>query len=112
MTTKRAVESWWRSRLPDISAALSRFPLAVLIAALLTVSLRNGASVKFDIADAMTEVYRRGWPKVDDHHPIELKGMPNGLDGTVVIDNMNGTYMEPDLDISLLRFWLILSKSG
>ncbi|HEY6921423.1 MAG TPA: DUF4153 domain-containing protein [Methyloceanibacter sp.] len=79
---------------------------------LLTVSLDNGASVKFDIADAMTEVYRRGWPKVDDHHPIELKGMPNGLDGTVVIDNMNGTYMEPDLDISLLRFWLILSKSG
>ena len=36
MMTKRAVESWWRSRLPDISAALSRFPLAVLIAALLT----------------------------------------------------------------------------
>ena len=79
---------------------------------LLTVSLDDGASVKFDIADAMTEVYRRGWPKVDDHHPIELKGMPNGLDGTVVIDNMNGTYMEPDLDISLLRFRLILRKSG
>jgi hypothetical protein len=79
---------------------------------LLTVSLDNGASVKFDIADAMTDVYRRGWPKVDDHHPIELKGMPNGLDGTAVIDNMNGTYKEPDFDISLLRFWLVLSKSG
>jgi len=79
---------------------------------LLTVSLDNGASVKFDVADAMREVYRRGWPKVDDHRPIELKGTPNGLDGTAVIDNINGTYKEPDFDISLLRFWLVLSKSG
>jgi len=67
--------------------------------------------VKFDVADAMAEVYRRGWPKVD-HRPIELKGTPNGLDGTAVIDNINGTYKEPDFDISLLRFWLVLSKSG
>jgi hypothetical protein len=29
-------KSWWRSRLPDVSAAVSRFPLAVLIDALLT----------------------------------------------------------------------------
>jgi Domain of unknown function (DUF4153) len=36
MMTKRAIESWWRSRLPDVSAVASRFPLAVLIAALLT----------------------------------------------------------------------------
>jgi len=79
---------------------------------LLTVSLDNGASVKFDVADAMREVYRRGWPKVDHHRPIELKGTPNGLDGTAVIDNINGTYKEPDFDISLLRFWLVLSKSG
>ena len=28
--------SWWRNRLPDVSAAVSRFPLAVVIAALLT----------------------------------------------------------------------------
>ena len=76
---------------------------------LLTVSLDNG--VKFDVADAMGEVYRRGWPKVD-HRPLELKGTPNGLDGTAVIDNINGTYKEPDFDISLLRFWLVLSESG
>ena len=98
--------------IPPQTVAVEGLGTIELADKLLTVSLDNGASVKFDIADAMTEVYRRGWPKVDDHHPIELKGMPNGLDGTVVIDNMNGTYMEPDLDISLLRFWLILSKSG
>jgi hypothetical protein len=98
--------------IPPQTVAVEGLGTIELADKLLTVSLDNGASVKFDIADAMTEVYRRGWPKVDDHHPIELKGMLNGLDGTVVIDNMNGTYMEPDLDISLLRFWLILSKSG
>jgi hypothetical protein len=25
---------------------------------------------------------------------------------------MNGTYKEPDFDISVLRFWLVLRKSG
>ena len=29
--------------------------------------------------------------------------MPNGLDGTAVIDNINGTYKESDFDISLAR---------
>jgi hypothetical protein len=29
-------KSWWRSRLPDVSAAVSRFPLAVAIAVLFT----------------------------------------------------------------------------
>ena len=29
----------------------------------------------------------------------------------MVIDNLNGTYKEPDFDISLLRFWLVLGQS-
>jgi hypothetical protein len=77
---------------------------------MLTASLESGASVKFDIADAMREIYRRGWPKVEDHRPIELKGTPSGLDGTIVIDNMNGTYREPDFDVTVLKFWLVLNK--
>ncbi len=77
---------------------------------MLTASLESGASVKFDIADAMKEIYRRGWPKVEDHRPIELKGTPSGLDGTIVIDNMNGTYREPDFDVTVLKFWLVLNK--
>jgi hypothetical protein len=78
----------------------------------LTASLENGASLKFDIAEAVREVYRRGWPQVMDHSPIELKGTASGLDGTAIIDNLNGSYEEPDFDISLLRFWLVLNKPG
>jgi len=77
----------------------------------LTASLGDGASAAFDIADAMKEVYRRGWPKVDDHSPIGLKAKANGLDGTMIIDNLNGTYKSPDFDVSLLRFWLVLGKA-
>src|SRR5262249_29032572 len=121
---QRAAPCWGRS----CSKAAARLPVAIpaqtvsveglgivkieLADELLTVSLDDGASVKCDVADAMREVYRRGWPKVDDHRPIELKGTPNDLDGTAVIDNINGTYKKPDFDISLLRFWLVLSKSG
>ena len=33
---ERTFRSWWRSRIPDLSVAVTRFPLAVLIAGLLT----------------------------------------------------------------------------
>ena len=77
----------------------------------LRASLADGAAVSFDISEAVKEVYRRGWPKVMDHRPIELKGAPGGLTGTMVIDNLNGTYQEPDFDISLLRFWLLIGRA-
>jgi hypothetical protein len=79
---------------------------------LLIARLEDGASATFDVAQAVKEVYARGWPKVDDHRPIELKATARGLDGTMIIDNMNGTYKEPDFDISLLRFWLVLGRAG
>ena len=37
MMDQRSFKSWWRRRLPDISAAASRFPFAVAIAATLTI---------------------------------------------------------------------------
>lgn len=77
----------------------------------LRASLADGAAVSFDISEAVKEVYRRGWPKVMDHRPIELKGTPGGLTGTMVIDNLNGTYQEPDFDISLLRFWMLIGRA-
>ena len=46
-----------------------------------------------------------------DHRPIELQGTPGGLAGTMVIDNLNGTFREPDVDISLLRFWLLIGRA-
>ena len=67
--------------------------------------------MSFDISEAVKEVYRRGGPKVMDHRPIELKGAAGDLDGIMVIDNLNGTYNEPDFDISLLRFWLLIGRA-
>ena len=46
-----------------------------------------------------------------DHRPVEVKGAGSGSASTMVIDNLNGTYKEPDFDISLLRFWLVLGQS-
>ncbi len=74
--------------------------------------LEDGATASFDIGQAVKEVYARGWPNVMDHRPLALKAKPSGLDGTMIIDNLNGTYKEPDFDISLLRFWLLLGRAG
>jgi hypothetical protein len=30
----------------------------------------------------------------------------------MIIENLNGTYTEPDFDISLLRFWLLIGRPG
>jgi hypothetical protein len=76
------------------------------------VRLESGEAVKFDIQDAVKEIYRRGWPLTEDHRPVEIKGTGTGLAGTLVIDNLNGAYNEPDFDISLLRFWLVLVREG
>jgi hypothetical protein len=34
---ERSIKSWWQRRVPDVSAAVTRFPLAVAIAVALTV---------------------------------------------------------------------------
>jgi Domain of unknown function (DUF4153) len=77
---------------------------------LLKASLNDGTAVTFDMPQAVTELYARGWPKVTDHRPIELQGSPGGLAGTMIVDNLNGTYEEPDFEISLLRFWLLIGR--
>ena len=79
---------------------------------LLTVRLESGEEVKFDIQDAVKEIYRRGWPLTQDHHPVEIKGTGSGLVGTLIVDNLNGAYKEPTFDISLLRCWLVLAREG
>jgi hypothetical protein len=77
---------------------------------LLTVRLESGEEVKFDIQDAVKEIYRRGWPLTEDHHPVEIKGTGTGLTGTLIVDNLNGSYKEPTFDVSLLRCWLVLAR--
>jgi hypothetical protein len=78
---------------------------------LLRASLGDGAAVTFDISEAVKEIHRRAWSNVMDHRPIELQGTSGGLAGTLVIDNLNGTYKEPDVHISLLRFWLLIGRA-
>jgi len=78
---------------------------------LLRASLSEGAAVTFDLSDAVKEIQRRGWPNVIDHRPIALQGSSGGLAGTMVIDNLNGTLRDPDVDISLLRFWLLIGRA-
>jgi hypothetical protein len=78
---------------------------------LLTARLANGDEVKFDIRDAVKEIYRRGWPLTQDHRPLEIKGSGTGLTGTVLIDNLNGSYKEPDFELTLLRMWLVLGRA-
>jgi hypothetical protein len=77
----------------------------------LSVSVPNGDRVDFNIIDAVKEIYRRGWPKTEDHRPLVLTESGHGLSGSAVIDNMNGAYKEPDFSLSLLRFWLVLGRS-
>jgi Domain of unknown function (DUF4153) len=78
----------------------------------LSVSVANGDRVDFNIIDAVKEIYRRGWPKTEDHRPLVLTESGQGLSGTAVIDNMNGAYKDPDFSLSLLRVWLVLSQTN
>lgn len=41
---------------------------------------------------------------------MRLNASSDGLSGVVLIDNLNGAYKEPDFELSLLRFWLVLER--
>lgn len=77
----------------------------------LWVSLPNGERVEFNIVDAVKELYRRGWPKTEDQKPLVLKKSVQDLNATILIDNLNGAYKDPDFQLSLLRFWLLLGRA-
>jgi len=77
----------------------------------LTARLETGGRVEFDIQAAVKEVHNRGWPRIDDHRPLEVKGSGSGLDGTVLFENLNGIYRKPKFEPSLLRFWLVLERA-
>jgi hypothetical protein len=42
---------------------------------------------------------------------FEIKGSGTALTGTVLIDNLNGSYKEPDFELTLLRMWLVLGRA-
>lgn len=77
----------------------------------LTARVGTGDALSFNIVDAVKEIYRRGWPRTTDQRPVSLKGSGGALTGTLLIDNLNGAYEEPNFDLTLLRFWLVLNKA-
>lgn len=71
----------------------------------LTARLESGPELRFNIMDAARELAN---PLSKDRHPLRLKVSSDDLKGVLLIDNLNGTYKEPDFDFSLIRFWLVL----
>jgi hypothetical protein len=70
----------------------------------LTARLESGPQLRFNIMDAARELAN---PLSKDRHPLRLVSSDD-LKGVLLIDNLNGTYKEPDFDFSLIRFWLVL----
>ena len=74
----------------------------------LYVQIEQGAELRFNIFDAARELTNR---ISNEHRPVQLHASGGGLSGTVLIDNLNGMFQEPRLEISLLRFWLMLAET-
>jgi hypothetical protein len=45
-----------------------------------------------------------------EHRPLRLNAASNGLSGVVLIKNLNGTYKDPNFDLALIRFWLVIKR--
>jgi hypothetical protein len=74
----------------------------------LYVQTEQGAELRFNIFDATHELTNL---MSNEHRPVQLHASSGRLSGTVLIDNLNGMFQEPNLRISLLRFWLVLAKT-
>jgi len=150
----------WRNWLPDVGAAFSRFPLAVLLAAFLTLfklwadnrseaefkilgmlaasflwvvavdlfvesqgrsrrtrvmawvagiaGVEGRSELRFNLMDAARALAN---PLSKEQHPLRLKASSNDLKGVLLIDNLNGSYKEPNFNFSLIRFWLVLKQT-
>ena len=74
---------------------------------ILTARVENGPELRFNIMDAARELTNA---LSTEQRPLRLNASSDGLSGVVLIDNLNGAYQEPDFDLSLLRFWLVLER--
>lgn len=43
--------------------------------------------------------------------PVRVEGTPHGLVGTALIDTLNGEYQEPNIKLTLVRFWFVLGRA-
>ena len=69
----------------------------------------NGPELRFNVMEAARELTNM---LSNEHRPLRLNAASDGLTGVALIDNLNGTYKEPDFDLSLLRFWLVLKREN
>ncbi len=75
----------------------------------LTVTLADGAALKFDLLDTARDLAN---PLRTDDDPVRLEATAPGYAGTMVIDNFNGAYRETGFSLNLLRFWLVIERKG
>ena len=73
----------------------------------LTVSIENGPELRFDLTEAANRI---AGVVVTERRPLKIEAANGPLSGTVLIENLNGTYDGADLGLSLLRFWLVLKR--
>lgn len=73
----------------------------------LTAGIENGPELRFDLTGAAN---RLAGAVVTERRPLPVKAASGPVSGTVLIENLNGTYDGADLGLSLLRFWLVLER--
>jgi hypothetical protein len=73
----------------------------------LTAAVENGPALRFNIMEAARELAN---PLSNEHRPLRLNAASDGLSGVLLIDNLNGSYLEPAFTFSLIRFWLVLKR--
>jgi hypothetical protein len=71
----------------------------------LTAGIKNGPELRFDLTEAAN---RLAGVVVTERRPLPIEAANEQLSGTILIENLNGTYDGADLGLSLLRFWLVL----
>jgi hypothetical protein len=74
---------------------------------ILTAHVENGPELRFNIMEPAHELANR---LTKEHRPLRLNAASDGLSGVVLIDNLNGTYKEPNFDLALIRFWLVIKR--
>jgi hypothetical protein len=66
---------------------------------ILTARIENGPELRFNFMEAARELAN---PLSNEHRPLRLNTASGRLTGVVLIDNLNGTYKEPDFDLSVI----------
>ena len=73
----------------------------------LIAGIEDGPELRFDLTKAAN---RLAGVVVTERRPLPIEAANGPLSGTILIENLNGTFDGADLGLSLLRFWLVLKR--